>query len=244
MAPRQDTDRPWTRSIRQACAVWLKNRVERSWLIDSTKPDTSPVPPSDRAALKSGLLQLLVSATSRPLRVQLAHVLRSIISRDFPAEWPGYVEQVVALLSSSKPQEVYAGLVGTVEPIKAFRYRADPQNLEAITTRTFPLLLQIGQGARDNPSQPLVPDFLHLIFQSYKNASLNSLLPGQMSAESIVPWGRLMLDIVALQVPLNDLDAEELEKHEWWKAKKWAYASLNLLFTRCVFVPRTRPKLT
>jgi importin-7 len=214
----------------------LKNRVERSWLIgpDSQKPDSTPVAPSDRAALKSGLLQLLVSATSRPLRVQLANVLRSIISRDFPDEWPGYVEHAVALLSSQTPQEVYVGLIATVEPIKAFRYRGDPKNLEMITVPTFPILLQIGQQIVANPSTPMAPEFLHLILQSYKNAALSSLLPAQMATESIVPWGRLMLDVVGLQVPLTGMDPEDMEKHEWWKAKKWAFASLNLLFTRYV----------
>jgi importin-7 len=213
----------------------LKNRVERSWLIgpDSQKPDTSPVAPSDRAALKSGLLQLLVAAKDRSIRLQLASVLRSVISRDFPDEWPGYVDHAVALLSSQDPQEVYVGLMATVEPIKAFRYRADPRNLEMITSRTFPILLQIGQQIAANPTAtPEGPKMLHLVLQSYKNAALNSLLPAQMASESIVPWGRLMLDVVGLQVPLNGLDPEEMEKHEWWKAKKWAYASLNLLFTR------------
>ncbi|KAG8804908.1 hypothetical protein FRC17_005833 [Serendipita sp. 399] len=78
----------------------------------------------------------------------------------------------------------------------------------------------------------MAPEFLHLIFQSYKNAALTALLPSQMTGESIVPWGRLMLDTISLQVPLPGLDEEALEKHEWWKAKKWAYASLNLLFSR------------
>lgn len=190
--------------------------------------------PADRAALKSGLLQLLVSATTRPLRLQLSSVLRSIIARDFPAEWPGYLDNVVALLSSQNRQEVFVGLIATVEAVKAFRYRAEPNVLETITNATFPLLLQIGQQVAANPSAELAPEFLHLILQSYKNAALNALLPVQMAAENIVPWGRLMLDVVALQVPVPAADEEEMAKHEWWKAKKWAYASLNLLFTRYV----------
>lgn len=221
-------------SIRQACAVWLKNRVERAYVVgaDNTTSDHTPVSVGDRAALKSGLLQLLVSATSRPLRLQLANVLRSIISRDFPQEWPGYLENVTALLSSQNPQEVYVGLIATVEPIKAFRYRSSSNNLEVITAATFPLLLRIGQQVAANPSGPMTAEFLHLVFQSYKNAALTSLLPSQMAPDSIVPWGRLMLDVVSLRVPLADMDEEEMEKHEWWKAKKWAYASLNLLFSR------------
>ncbi|PVF92855.1 ARM repeat-containing protein [Serendipita vermifera] len=221
-------------STRQACAVWMKNRIERGYVVgpESQKADRVPVSASDRAALKSGLLQLLVSATSRPLRLQLASVLRSIITSDFPDEWPGYTDTVVTLLSSQNPQEVFAGLIATCEPIKAFRYRSDPKSLTLITTPTFPLLLRIGEQLVANPSTPLTPEFLHLIFQSYKNAALNALLPGQMGADSIVPWGRLMLNVVSMRVPLPLGDPEEMEKHEWWKAKKWAYASLNLLFCR------------
>jgi hypothetical protein len=212
----------------------MKNRIERGYVVgpESQKADRVPVAPSDRAALKSGLLKLLVSASSRPLRLQLAYVLRSMVTSDFPDEWPGYTDNVVALLSSQNPQEVFAGLIATCEPIKAFRYRSDPKFLTLITTSTFPLLLRIGQQLVANPTTPLTPEFLHLIFQSYKNAALNALLPAQMGADSIVPWGRLMLDVVSMRVPLPMTDPEEMEKHEWWKAKKWAYASLNLLFCR------------
>jgi hypothetical protein len=164
--------------------------------------------------------------------LQLSSVLRSIVSRDFPAEWPGYLDNVVALLSSQNRQEVFVGLIATVESIKAFRYKNDPTPLEAVANATFPMLLQIGQQVASNPTAEYVPEFLHLIFQSYKNAALGSLLPIQMAAESIVPWGRLMLDFVALKVPLTGMDEEDMARHEWWKAKKWAYASLNLLFTR------------
>lgn len=225
------------RSIRQACAVWLKNRIDKSYFIDADiqKADQTPLATSDRVALKSHILQILVTAPNRALRVQLAKALKLVTMRDFPDEWPGYLDTVTALLSSQDPREVYAGLTATVEPVKAFRYRPSTKALDLIVDRTFPHLLRIGQQLVANSTTPMAAEFLHLIFQSYKNAAVSALLPSQCAGENILPWGKLMLDMVSLSVPpLPGLDEADLEKHEWWKAKKWAYGSLNILFTRSI----------
>lgn len=56
----------------------------------------------------------------------------------------------------------------------------------------------------------------------------------QQSPESLVPWGRLLFQMVNLQIPpeVVPVDEEERERSEWWKAKKWAYATLGRLFHR------------
>jgi hypothetical protein len=224
------------RSARQACAVWLKNRVDRSYFINHEypKPDQIPIEPVDRTALKQGLFQLIISAPSRAIRVQVADCIKLIAIRDFGTEWPDYLDHAVALLSSKDPREVYAGLIVVLEPVKAFRYRNDPQNMITIMQRTLPLLLQIGQHLLENPSTPEAAEYLHLIFKVYKNSILNELLPTHSAADSILPWGKLLLGMAALQVPNIEPEEDERERSEAWKAKKWAFASLNILFTRCV----------
>lgn len=220
--------------------MWLKNRVDRSYYINHEypKPDQIPIEPVDRTALKQGLFQLIITAPSRAIRVQVADCIKLIATRDFGTEWPDYLDHAVALLSSKEPREVYAGLIVIVEPVKAFRYRNDPQNMITIMQRTLPLLLQIGQHLLEGPSTADAAEYLHLIFKIYKNSILNDLLPTHSAADSILPWGKLLLGMAALQVPNVEAEEDEREKSESWKAKKWAFASLNILFTRCaVFAP-------
>ena len=215
--------------------MWLKNRVDRSYFINHEypKPDQIPIEPVDRTALKQGLFQLIIAAPSRAIRVQVADCIKLIANRDFGAEWPDYLDHAVALLSSKDPREVYAGLIVVVEPVKAFRYRNDPQNMISIMQRTLPLLLQIGQHLLESPSTSDAAEYLHIIFKIYKNSILNDLLPTHAAADSILPWGKLLLGMAALQVPNVEAEEDEREKSESWKAKKWAFASLNILFTRC-----------
>ena len=50
----------------------------------------------------------------------------------------------------------------------------------------------------------------------------------------MVAWCTLFLSVVSKPAPPNalDEDLDERENNHWWKAKKWAYANLNRLFTR------------
>jgi hypothetical protein len=75
---------------------------------------------------------------------------------------------------------------------------------------------------------------LHYIFKSYRTSTMVRLSPHQQSAESLVPWGRLLFQMVKLQIPATSVpaDEEERERSEWWKAKKWAFATLGRLFHR------------
>lgn len=75
---------------------------------------------------------------------------------------------------------------------------------------------------------------LHLILKTYRTTTVLQLSTHQQSAESLVPWGRLLFQVVNLQIPKEAVpdDEEERERCEWWKAKKWAYGILGRLFHR------------
>ena len=103
--------------------VFLKNRVQSSYAIvgDTARPDQRPIHPSDRAALKNALPQLLSSSSSRNLTVQLGATLKAVISDDFPEKWPELVSISKQLLSSSNIHEVVAGSIIVLEMVRAFR---------------------------------------------------------------------------------------------------------------------------
>lgn len=118
--------------------------------------------------------------------------------------------------------------------------------MPTIVAELFPTLASIATAMASQPistsptpEQEEIPMLLHLILKTYKTSIVLSLGPHQMSAESIVPWGRLLFQVVNLQLPSEILpaDEEEREKCEWWKVKKWAYGTLWRLFSRFVRYP-------
>lgn len=56
-----------------------------------------------------------------------------------------------------------------------------------------------------------------------------------MSDASIVPWGTLFLQVVNRTIPesAQAADEEERQRAPWWKAKKWAYCLVRLLYVSC-----------
>jgi hypothetical protein len=107
-----------------------------------------------------------------------------------------------------------------------------------IVEQLFPTLVSIATNmATAPPTTSLeIPTMLHLILKSYKTSLVIHLSKHQQGAESLVPWGRLLFQLVNLQIPKEAVpeDEEERERSEWWKAKKWAYATLGRLFHRYV----------
>ncbi|KAF5311710.1 hypothetical protein D9611_009470 [Ephemerocybe angulata] len=225
-------------ATRQACAVWLKNRVWKTYAVEvDRRPEGQYIANSDREALRNSILHLLATSPSRSVATQLGTALKSIIAHDFPAQkWPGLLPQIKQLLQSGSVQEVHAGCIAALEAIKAFKFRQANDVLPQIISELFPILVSIGtQMAEQTPTAaPEIPTMLHLILKTYKSSITVSLSKHQQSPESLVPWGKLFFSIVNLQLPADAVpaDEEERERSEWWITKKWAYAILGRLFHR------------
>jgi len=117
----------------------------------------------------------------------------------------------------------------------------DPENslCNTLVTHLFPILVQLAQNIlqtspTDAAGVTLQGTLLRLIVKAYKNSINHSLTPAHQAAESIVPWGQLLLTIVQrpVQAELLPEDVEEREKHAWSKTKKWSLYALNRLFQR------------
>lgn len=111
-------------ATRQACSVFLKNRVANSYALDPARahPDNrNPIAPSDRAALKSSVLPLLSESPSRAITVQLASTLKTLVSHDFPDRWPELMPNAKQMLASTNIRELGAGCIVVLEMIRAFR---------------------------------------------------------------------------------------------------------------------------
>ncbi|EIM81399.1 ARM repeat-containing protein [Stereum hirsutum FP-91666 SS1] len=226
-------------AIRQACAIWLKNRVQHSYGLESDtgRPDHKPIPPSDRTALKTHVLPLLANSPSKSITVQLAATLKTLVSHDFPEKWPELMDGAKHMLASSNIREVGAGTVVVLEMVKAFRFRQQSDILPKIVVELFPTLVTLASQMLSSPpagAEAEIPAILHYILKTYRSSIILNLSAHQQSAESLVPWGRLLFQVVNLDIPAGAVpeDEDEREKSEWWKAKKWAYGVLGRLFHR------------
>ncbi|KAG6813019.1 hypothetical protein H0H92_014757 [Tricholoma furcatifolium] len=224
-------------ATRQACTVWLKNRVFSYYSIDSTadrRADLGFIANSDREALRTNILRLLANSPSRSISLQLANALKNIVAHDFPERWPSFIQEVKNLLNSSNVHEVHAGCIAALEGIRAFRFRNRSSPIPQLVSELFPTLVNIATQMLQTPPSAAteIPTMLHLILKTYKTSILVDLSTHQQSEASLVPWGKLFFAVVNLQIPPEAVpaDEEERETSEWWKAKKWAYGTLGRLF--------------
>lgn len=104
-----------------------------------------------------------------------------------------------------------------------------------IAEKAFPTLVELGTTISANLT-PDNADCLHLILKTYRASTQSSLSPHQQSSASIVAWGRLLFAVVNIQLPASTPTLpgtpEDWQKSEWWKAKKWAFNTLDRLFER------------
>lgn len=125
------------------------------------------------------------------------------------------------------------------------RFRQKSEVLTGIVEETFATLVTLATNLLNSPppgAEQDIPAILHFILKAYKHSIVLNLSKYQQSAEGLVPWGRLLFQVVNLRIPDDAVpaDEEERERSEWWKAKKWAYGILGRLFHRYVIVPMFR----
>jgi hypothetical protein len=111
-------------ATRQACSVWLKNKVHISYTLEGPgRTDQTVIAESEREALRINILPLLAASPSRSISLQLANTLRTIVAHDFPANrWRSLVNEIKTLLTSSNVSNVHAGCLAALEAVRAFRY--------------------------------------------------------------------------------------------------------------------------
>ncbi|TIB90206.1 ARM repeat-containing protein [Wallemia mellicola] len=221
-------------AVNQACAVYLKNRISRSWDMELARPRPNQIAISqtDKMSIKQNILQVLVASTSSAIRVQIANIIGTIVSSDVPEQWPQFLENVLQLLVSQDPREQFAGELALHEILKAWRFRVTKREyMTEIVSKTFPILVESGKNIVDQDS-PDAGSMLHIIFKIYKASIQHDLSEHQQ--QSIVAWGSLFLSVINKDIPAELLadDEEERERSPWFKAKKHAFYCLNRLFAR------------
>ena len=233
--------------VRHAVAIYVKNRVGRSWRLSpsasgTSTPSTSTfsadpdkrslavaIPATDRQSLKQNLLSVLVAAPG-PIKVQMTQTLSVVVHDDFPDQWPGLLESTLAIVRAAQPDQMEGGLLALLEILRNYRYKRDDRTVpDRIAEQTLPTLVSLGSSLLASTPADQAPELvgrlLHLLLKAYRMTMYSELSAHHQSQESIVAWGTLLLQIVNRALPVDQLpaDEEERERSEWWKAKKWAY---------------------
>ncbi|KAF9361062.1 hypothetical protein BGX26_006150 [Mortierella sp. AD094] len=219
--------------VRQAASIYFKNAIRRYWFETEATPAHLKISESDKDTIKSNILQLLASAPTI-IRTQLITVLGTILSNDFPAKYPGYLNTVQTMLQSQDPKVVFVGLIALKEVLRVYKFKIEEREpVDEIIATFFPAIQQIGAGLISTNNVEAA-EMLKIIFKCYHYTIQIDLSERQRDSASLIPWGTLFLQMIEKPVPTEGLptDLEELEKHPWWKAKRWAYQCLNRLYTR------------
>ena len=212
--------------------MYLKNCINRRWTIESNA--AGAIEDAEKNDLRQRLVPIIVSSpiTTRP---QLANVLNNVLGHDFPEQWPSFLDDTISMLASANVESVYAGLLCLLELARVYRWRSKDRrkDLDTIIRASFPILLQVGGGVLDEDSS-LAGDMMRMILKIYKCIIWLELSTELQQMSSLVPWGQLLLKVIAKPPSAESMagSVEEREQHAWWKAKKWAYFSLDRLFQR------------
>ncbi|KAI8359819.1 armadillo-type protein [Blakeslea trispora] len=228
---------------RQAAAIYFKNRLNKAW--DGERESVVPINNEDRNMVKQTILQALVTAPNQ-VQVQLTSTLNTILTNDFPDNWPNFVSELERLLTSSDFRLVYVGLLALREVVKVYQWKTGSKRepFRQLVKLTFPAIQNISSNLISNDSIEAA-EMLKLSLKIY-HAAIQAELPKTLQdPASLVPWGTLFLQLIEKKIPNEALptDADERDRYPWWKTKKWAYHCLNRLFSR-YGNPATMPRST
>ncbi|KFA65662.1 hypothetical protein S40285_06016 [Stachybotrys chlorohalonatus IBT 40285] len=223
-------------NIRLSNVIYIKNRVNRSWVPTEDVSAESVIPEDEKTRIRDSLVPLLANSEGL-VRQQLIPVMQRILQFDYPTKWPRFMDYTMELLNTNNPGSVLAGLQCLLAICRAFRFKAvdssDRHHFDSIVEASFPRLLAICNELVNQESDE-AGEMLHLALKAYKHATWLELAPYLRQQQVNIAWCTVFLQTVSKPEPAGAVNEDnfEREKHHWWKAKKWAYFNLNRLFIR------------
>ncbi|KAK9381319.1 armadillo-type protein [Kockiozyma suomiensis] len=219
-------------TVQISAAVYLKNKVIKNW--ELKEYTSSAISEEEKPAFRDRLIPAIISAPPQTQQ-HLIQILNRVITYDYPAKWPTFLEHMMQLLHSQNVQHIHTGLICLSEVTDAYRWRNHEarQQLEPVLDGAFSRAVQIGTNII-NENSAIAGDMIRLIMKSYRSAIYIELSPRLQDQASLLPWGNLFLQVVAKDLSSEAVpeDEEDREQNQWWKAKKWAHRDLNQLFTK------------
>lgn len=150
--------------------MYLKNRVTRAWQPSEDSVVHKPIPEDEKVDLRNRLLPILASSSPQ-VRIQLIPILQKILSYDFPAKWPNFLDITMQLLNTNDANSVFAGLHCMLAICRMYRFKGGENrgNFNQIVEASFPQLLGIATRLVEETSVETW-EMLHIIMKAYKHA--------------------------------------------------------------------------
>lgn len=150
--------------------VYLKNRITRGWAPVDDHTSAKPIPEDEKTAFRHRLIPIL-AASPPQIRAQLIPTLQKILSYDFPAKWPDFLNITIQLLSANDAGSVFAGVQCLLAICRVYRFKVGELRVafDEVVTMTFPLLLGIGNRLVNETSIE-AGEILRTVMKTYKHA--------------------------------------------------------------------------
>uniref|UniRef100_A0A915DG54 Importin N-terminal domain-containing protein n=1 Tax=Ditylenchus dipsaci TaxID=166011 RepID=A0A915DG54_9BILA len=224
-------------AVRQAAVIYLKNLVHKCWVVeeeDSSTVKELPLSEQDKTPIRQKIIPSIIHAPEA-IRIHLCSCVQYIMRNDFPAHWPGLIEELVALLHTSDGTELHGALLVIHRLCKIFEYKNHKEKVPLVESmkQILPLLKQRMVLLIPDNSQAscLLQNIILKIFYCLIQFSLNIKM---ISVEEFGNWLSVFLSIVEREIPAecNEEDADSLEDTVYWKCKKWSLKIIARVFER------------
>lgn len=150
--------------------VYLKNRVNRTWQPSDDSAAHKQIPEEEKLDLRNQLLPIIASSSPQ-VRSQLIPILQKILSYDFPAKWPSFLDITIRLLNTNHANSAFAGLHCMLAICRMYRFKGVDTRPEfnQIVEASFPQLLAIATRLVEATGAEAW-EMLHIIMKAYKHA--------------------------------------------------------------------------
>ncbi|VBB27537.1 unnamed protein product [Acanthocheilonema viteae] len=221
-------------SARQAAVIYLKNVINRHWIMDKDDKQSFGLPEQDKHLIRELIIDAIV-ASPEAVRVQLCTAVGIITRHDFPKNWPHLPQKVAVLLHSVDGPSWLGALLVIRRLVKLYEYRRVKEKKPLVETMSLlmPMLLERLITLMPDASQEscLLQKLILKIFYGLVQFSLNLEM---FTSQSLTQWLEQFRLIIGRAVPeeVNTVDEDDRERTVWWKCKKWASAIVERIFER------------
>ncbi|VDM21327.1 unnamed protein product, partial [Wuchereria bancrofti] len=221
-------------SARQAAVIYLKNVINRHWVMDEDDKQSFTLSEQDKHLIRELIIDAIV-ASPEAVRVQLCTTVGIITRHDFPKNWPYLPQKVAVLLHSVDGPSWLGALLVIRRLVKLYEYRRVKEKKPLVETMglLMPMLLERLITLMPDASQEscLLQKLILKIFYGLVQFSLNLEM---FTGQSLAQWLEQFRLIIGRTVPeeVNTVDEDDRERTVWWKCKKWASAIVERIFER------------
>jgi hypothetical protein len=180
---------------------------------------------AEKAQLRPLILGSLVTPIL-PVRNLLEDALRTIVTADYPKNWPGLGEEIMGALTSNSQEYVLAALVALRSVLRRYD-RVDVLDREehfAVAEGAFPVLKNLMDYLMANDSAQSQEVQL-MVLKCLWDGTTYGLPPHMLDHTVFDSWMSILAGIFSQQVPGDpaSMDAHQRHKLPWWTTKKWVF---------------------